>query len=118
VALYVFFATAGAPGLAVADSVKSAIGPISVFLTCLYSVHGLILFLSHRLIFTRTHEPSLLPQRLLVASSAAIGGPATATALAQAAKWDTLKLPGLVVGNVGYLIATFCGLVYYSLFRS
>jgi uncharacterized membrane protein len=115
VALYIFFATAGAPGLAVADSVKSAIFPLSAFLTCLYSIHGLVLYLSHKLLFKRNMEPSLLPQRLLVASSAAIGGPATAIALAQAAKWDSLKLPSLIVGNVGYAIATFCGLVYYKL---
>lgn len=115
VALYAFFATAGAPGLSVAESAKSAIVPIGLFLACLYSVHGMLLFLFHKLIFPRHQDASLLPQRLLVASSAAIGGPATAVALAQASRWDSLILPSLVVGNVGYAIATFAGLLYFAI---
>jgi uncharacterized membrane protein len=47
VCLYLFFATAGAPGLAVADSVKASILPLSAFLGILYSVHGLILVAAH-----------------------------------------------------------------------
>jgi uncharacterized membrane protein len=115
VALYAFFATAGAPGLSVTESAKSAIAPISLFLVCLYAVHGVILFLAHKFIYSRHQNPSLIPQRLLVASSAAIGGPATAVALAQASKWDSLVLPSLVVGNMGYAIATFAGLLYYAI---
>jgi uncharacterized membrane protein len=115
VALYAFFATAGAPGLSVAESAKAAIGPIGLFLVCLYSIHGMILVLTHKFLFLRHQDPSLFPQRLLVASSAAIGGPATAVALAQASKWDSLILPSLVVGNVGYAIATFAGLLYYAI---
>ena len=57
------------------------------------------------------------PQRLLAASSAAIGGPATAAALAQANKWESLLAPSLLVGNVGYAVATFIALIYYSAFR-
>lgn len=115
VGLYVFFATAGAPGLAVADSVKASLGPLSLFLICLYSVHGLILAALHRAWGQRV--AALRPQRLLVASSAAIGGPATAVALASAAGWDSLQVPSLIVGNIGYAVATFCGLGYYAYFR-
>ena len=56
------------------------------------------------------------PQRLLTASSAAIGGPATAAALAQSHNWESLLTPSLLVGNVGYAIATFIGLIFYGLF--
>jgi uncharacterized membrane protein len=76
-ALYIFFATAGAPGLAVADSVQVAIWPLSLFLVSLYSIHGAILACCQ---WSSTNGWAL-PQRLLVASSAAIGGPATAVAL-------------------------------------
>ena len=38
--LYLFFATAGAPGLAVADSVKKSFLPIGLFLSLLYGIHG------------------------------------------------------------------------------
>jgi len=115
VALYVFFATAGAPGIAVADSVKAALIPLSVFLTFLYSIHGLILTLCYKLFGKRF--ASFVPQRLLVSSSAAIGGPATAVALAQAAEWESLKVASLIVGNIGYAIATFCGLAYFAYFK-
>jgi uncharacterized membrane protein len=57
------------------------------------------------------------PQRLIVASSAAIGGPATAVALAKSFNWDSLLTPSLLVENVGYAIATFIGLLFYSVYR-
>ena len=57
------------------------------------------------------------PQRLLVGSSAAIGGPATAAALAKSFKWESLLSPSLLVGNVGYAIATFIGLLFYGAYR-
>ena len=75
--LYLFFATAGAPGLAMADSVRSAVGPLTLYLSCLYGIHFCILWTLHRFI-VGTMFRSFVPQRLLVASSAAIGGPATA----------------------------------------
>jgi len=118
VGLYVFFATAGAPGMAVAESVRASLLPLSLFLTTLYSVHGLILALCHKLVGSNMRMGgAFLAQRLLVASSAAIGGPATAVALAQAANWKSLIVPSLLVGNIGYAIATFSGLAYYAVFR-
>ena len=111
--LYLFFATAGAPGIAVAESVRSSLFPLTVFLTFLYTIHGAILYASSRLFKAK----AFAPQRLLVSSSAAIGGPATAVALATQAGWDSLKAPSLLVGNIGYAIATFCGLAYHSLLK-
>jgi len=60
---------------------------------------------------------AVAPQRLLVASSAAIGGPATAAALAKSVQWESLVTPGLLVGNIGYAVATFIGLLFYSVYR-
>ena len=114
--LYIFFATAGAPGIAVADSVRASLIPISIFLGSLYSIHGTILFACNRLLGSR--YSSFIPQRLLVASSAAIGGPATSVALAKAANWESLLVPSLLVGNIGYAIATFIGLAYFAFFQS
>jgi uncharacterized membrane protein len=54
----------------------------------------------------------------LVASSAAIGGPATAVALAQANGWKSLIAPSLLVGNLGYAIATFCGIAFHAFFST
>jgi uncharacterized membrane protein len=125
--LYLFFATAGAPGLAIADSVKAAFLPLGLFLSLLYGVHGSILMLARKLMLWKrqrfdhinaeSDNSALLPQRLLVASSAAIGGPATAAALAKANKWDSLVAPSLIVGNLGYAIATFCGLAFNAFYK-
>ena len=117
VALYLFFATAGAPGMLVAESVKAALIPLSVFLTCLYSLHGAVLMLAHKFCGNDKLCGAFRPQRLLVASSAAIGGPATAVALAASAQWPSLAVPSILVGNIGYAIATFCGLGFYAWFR-
>ncbi|KAL3910829.1 MAG: hypothetical protein SGARI_001935, partial [Bacillariaceae sp.] len=133
--LYWFFSTAGAPGSQVADSVKSSIIPLSKFLACLYGIHGGILWASYKLLWRKDDDeqqrqqqqqqqqqqqsPSsswrgaFLPQRLLVASSSAIGGPATSVALAESNGWKSLVVPAILVGNIGYVIATFCGLAYY-----
>ena len=126
--LYLFFATAGAPGLAIADSVKAAFLPIGLFLSLLYGVHGSVLLLARKLMLWKrrrnsggnvieSDDSALLPQRLLVASSAAIGGPATAAALASANKWNSLVAPSLIVGNLGYAIATFCGIGFHTFFK-
>ena len=122
--LYIFFATAGAGGLAIADSVKAAFLPIGCFLTILYGVHGSILASVRRLVlFNRRKgnksvrgkgdEGIVAPQRLLVASSAAIGGPATAATLAKASGWSSLVTPSLLVGNLGYAVATFAAIAFY-----
>jgi uncharacterized membrane protein len=113
--LYLFFATAGAPGAQVAESVKASVVPLSIFLTFLYSIHGLILWGLN--ITLGKKNASFVPQRLLVASSSAIGGPATSVALAQANDWKSLVLPSMLVGNIGYAFATFLGLAYYSFFK-
>jgi uncharacterized membrane protein len=115
VGLYFFFATAGSPGIAVAESVQRSLLPLGLFLTTLYAAHGLMLAACHKIWGKRF--PAFQPQRLLVASSAAIGGPATSVALAQAAGWESLTVPSLLVGNIGYAIATFAGLAFYSIFR-
>jgi len=43
---------------------------------------------------------------LFLASNANVGGPTTAAAMAQAKNWKTLVLPALLVGVLGYGIAT------------
>jgi hypothetical protein len=58
------------------------------------------------------------PQGLLIASSSAIGGPATSVALARSVKWESLIVPALLVGNIGYAIATFIGIGFYYCFAA
>ena len=62
-----------------------------------------------------TPPPLPLPLPLLLtASNANIGGPATACALAVGCGWEGLKTPALLVGNLGYAIATPLALLFYS----
>ena len=133
--LYLFFATAGAPGWRLKDSIQKSFPSIASFLVVLYGVHGCVL-LGARWLVTRSAPADsndnddyddgrrsrlwrkvVAPQRLLVASSAAIGGPATAAALAKSFRWESLLTPSLLVGNVGYAIATFIGLLFYGVYR-
>jgi uncharacterized membrane protein len=48
-----------------------------------------------------------LPKReLYLASNANVGGPTTAAAMAQAKEWKRLVLPALLIGILGYAVAT------------
>jgi uncharacterized membrane protein len=124
--LYLFFSTAGSPGIQVADTVKSSLWPLTVFLSSLYVIHGLLLWLCYGIgrrwgtgegRFATLLRSAFCSQRLLTASSSAIGGPATSVALAQTNKWKSLMVPALLVGNIGYAIATFCGLAFYYMLK-
>ena len=143
VCLYLFFTTAGAPGIQVAQSMASALWPLSIFSVCLYAVHGGILASFYQLGSSQSsfrklwkkwrrnevsdesdnESPSwrwkdiVSPQRLLVASSSAIGGPPTSVALARTVGWDSLVVPALLVGNIGYAISTFVGIAFYYFFK-
>ena len=151
VCLYLFFTTAGAPGIRVAKSMVSALWPLSVFSVLLYAIHGGILASLYQLLdrtsrfrklwrqqenptkgsgqtttedtLTAESNPSwswrdvFSPQRLLVASSSAIGGPPTSVALARTVGWDSLVVPALLVGNIGYAVSTFVGIAFYYCFK-
>lgn len=47
---------------------------------------------------------------LLLASNANIGGPTTACGMATSKGWETLVVPGILVGIFGIAIATFLGI--------
>ncbi len=143
VCLYLFFTTAGAPGIQVAQSMASALWPLSIFSVCLYAVHGGILASFYQLGSSQSSfrklwkerrrnendnesgnesptwrwQDIVSPQRLLVASSSAIGGPPTSVALARTVGWDSLVVPALLVGNIGYAISTFVGIAFYYFFK-
>jgi len=46
---------------------------------------------------------------IVIASNANMGGPTTAAAMAVAKKWDSLIIPAILCGTLGYAIATFIG---------
>ncbi|XRB14942.1 DUF819 domain-containing protein [Pseudoscourfieldia marina] len=47
---------------------------------------------------------------LLLASNANVGGPTTAVSMANARRWESSKVPALLVGVFGYAMATFLSL--------
>ena len=58
-----------------------------------------------------------LPE-LLIASNANLGGPTTAAAMAAAKGWSALVTPAVLVGTLGYVVATFSGVAVANLLRA
>lgn len=86
-------------------------GPrVFVYVTTVVAVHGIIVLGVGKLI--RADLP-----RLLTASQATIGGPATAAALAEANNWPHLVVPGVLMGILGYATANYMGFVIAMLMR-
>lgn len=110
--LYLFFASAGWTGGGVSSSLMAG-GPVLLsFLLILYTVHLSIIAAVGELM--RRSRFFRLPL-LLVASNANIGGPATASALAKGNGWPSLVTPALLVGNLGYVVATPVCLLLFSI---
>ena len=106
--MYVFFATIGL-GADLGSMVGAAI-PIVLFLLVLVLVHIILLvWLGARFRFTLAE--------MMIASSACILGPAAAAALAASRGWRHLVTPGMLVGVLGYAVATFIGITLTNLLR-
>lgn len=100
--LLLFFASLGA-STDVAAAVRLG-GPAAAFIAVqLSSALGLTLLLGSAL---------RLPRRLLLlASNAAVGGPATAASMAVARGWGDMVPVGVLLGTLGYAVGTAVGLV-------
>lgn len=86
-------------------------GPrVFVYVTTVVAIHGIIVLGVGKLI--RADLP-----RLLTASQATIGGPATAAALAEANNWPHLVVPGILMGILGYATANYMGFIIAMLMR-
>lgn len=99
--MYIFFATIGLG--ADVSSMAGAALPMLAFLVIVVLIHVcLICWLGARFNFT-------LPE-MMIASSACILGPAAAAAIAASKGWRHLVTPGIMVGVLGYAIATIIGI--------
>lgn len=100
VLMYIFFASLGASANV---SVMVDTAPvIFLFAIVIVAVHALVLFGAGK--FTRFTLPELI-----TASNACVLGAATAAGLAATRGWKNLVTPGILVGTLGYAIATFIG---------
>jgi uncharacterized membrane protein len=104
--MYIFFACIGAG--ADLGEVLGAAFPILLFIMVMVLVHLCVLVAVGKLLKLDLAE-------VMIASNACILGPATAAALAASKGWQPLIAPGIMVGLLGYAIATFIGVAITAL---
>ena len=105
--LYLFFATAGASG----GVAPALCAPLAWFTLIIYVVHVAVVLAVGRVAGWPLQDS-------LVTSSANIGGPATASSLAESRGWASLVSPAILVGTLGNCIATFIGIGLHSVMLS
>ena len=107
--LSLFFSSAGLAGGKVIGLDGTALLPIASLLLIIYVTHILSVAFA-KVIFKMT------PLESALVSNAAVGGPATAAALATSKETDAT--PAILVGNLGNAIATFAGLAILPCLRA
>lgn len=95
-----FFATIGA---AAGQASLSGALPFMLFVLVQLSVHGLLTAGAAMLL-------RIPAEVAMVASNAAVGGPATAAAMAAARGWNALVPAAVMLGGLGYGVGTWLGL--------
>ncbi|WP_416307432.1 DUF819 domain-containing protein [Neptunicella sp. SCSIO 80796] len=99
--MYTFFATIGASA-----NMSNLLG--SALMMVLFLVVVILVHISLLLLFGWWFKLDLA--ELMIASSACILGPAAAAALAAGQGWRSLITSGMLVGVLGYAVATFIGI--------
>ena len=108
-ALHLFFAVIGA--LSRVDAIAATGLWVLAATAVVVGVHGLLVYLAAWLLRIDAETAS-------EASQAAIGGAATALALAVAMGWDRLAFPGMAVGLAGYAVGTYLGVALAETLRA
>jgi len=98
--MQVFFAAIGASA-SIALVLKHGV-MLFVFALVILAVHLVVILGIGRLFRLDLAE-------IVIASNANMGGPASAAAMAVARRWETLVIPAVLCGTLGYAVATFVG---------
>ncbi|QBQ55117.1 DUF819 domain-containing protein [Nitrosococcus wardiae] len=107
--MQVFFAAIGASANI---TVVLTVGPV------LFGFAGLILAIHLMTLLIGGKLFKLSLPEMVVASNANMGGPTTAAAMAAARRWDSLVIPAILCGTLGYATATFIGVALGSGLKS
>lgn len=98
--MQIFFAAIGA---------SANIAVVLEFGPVLFLFAAIILLIHLTFLLTAGKIFNLDLAEIVIASNANMGGPTTAAAMAVARKWENLVIPAILVGTLGYAIATFIG---------
>jgi len=98
--MQVFFAAIGASASIVLVINHGAM--LFVFAIAILAVHLMFILIAGKLLRLDLAE-------IVIASNANMGGPASAAAMAVARRWETLVIPAILCGTLGYATATFVG---------
>ncbi|MCG6922773.1 MAG: DUF819 family protein [Acidobacteria bacterium] len=98
--MQVFFAVIGASASIALVLAHGTI--LFVFAMGILAVHLVAILVAGRLLRLDLAE-------IVIASNANMGGPTSAAAMAVARRWETLVIPAILCGTLGYAIATFIG---------
>ncbi|HOZ46507.1 MAG TPA: DUF819 family protein [Candidatus Hydrogenedentes bacterium] len=98
--MHVFFVAVGASANV---PMVLRVGPV------LFLFAGVILVVHLAVILLAGWALRLDIREVVIASNANVGGPPTAVALAVARRWDSLIIPSVLCGTLGYAVATFIG---------